>query len=201
MSKGVTIGQAAAFAGITVKAVRHYHEHGLVEEPGRDVSGYRRYGSAALLRLVQVRTLAAAGVPLVEIGAMLDADPEQLRASIADVQRRLTEKIEDLVARRAMLSRLAEGEGVLLPDQARAFLSRLPEFGLSTAQVAEIRDGLVLARALAPEGFDAYLTQVETALGDATFVTLTRRAFEAVGWAPEDPRVEALATAMADHFL
>ena len=42
MSKGVTIGQAAAFAGITVKTVRHYHEHGLVEEPRRDASGYRR---------------------------------------------------------------------------------------------------------------------------------------------------------------
>lgn len=65
---GVTIGQAAAFVGVTVKTVRHYHKLGVVEEPRRDGSGYRRYGSADLLRLVQVRTLAGAGVPLAEIG-------------------------------------------------------------------------------------------------------------------------------------
>ncbi|MET4612625.1 DNA-binding transcriptional MerR regulator [Rhodococcus sp. PvR044] len=64
MRNGVTIGQAAAFGGVTVKTVRHYHKLGLVKEPERDSSGYRRYGSAELLRLVQVRTLAAAGVPL-----------------------------------------------------------------------------------------------------------------------------------------
>jgi DNA-binding transcriptional MerR regulator len=62
MTGGITIGQAAAFAGVTVKTVRHYHQHGLIDEPRRDNSGYRRYGSADLLRLVQIRTLAAAGL-------------------------------------------------------------------------------------------------------------------------------------------
>ncbi|MFD0332517.1 MerR family transcriptional regulator [Streptomyces erythrogriseus] len=61
MVYGLTIGQAAAFAGVTVKAVRHYHRLGLVDEPDRDSSGYRRYGSSDMLRLVQVRTLAGAG--------------------------------------------------------------------------------------------------------------------------------------------
>ncbi|WP_369028458.1 MerR family DNA-binding transcriptional regulator, partial [Nocardia farcinica] len=45
MRTGVTIGQAAAFVGVTVKTVRHYHKLGLVAEPGRDSSGFRRYGS------------------------------------------------------------------------------------------------------------------------------------------------------------
>ncbi|PCC73674.1 DNA-binding transcriptional regulator, MerR family [Nannocystis exedens] len=201
MNKGVTISQAAAFAGITVKTVRHYHKHGLVEEPRRDGSGYRRYGPAELLRLVQVRTLAAAGVPLAEIGPMLDADAAQFAAAIADVERRLTERIEDLIARRDMLHRLADGDGVLLPDRVRAFLDRLPDFGLSAEIVAEIRDGLVLARALVPEGFDDYLTRVERALGDTRFVELSKRSLEAAAWAPDDPRIEELATATAEHFL
>ncbi|WAS92392.1 MerR family transcriptional regulator [Nannocystis punicea] len=201
MSNRVTISQAAAFAGVTVKTVRHYHKHGLVEEPRRDGSGYRRYGPAELLRLVQVRTLAAAGVPLAEIGPMLDADAAQFAAAIADVQRRLTERIDDLMARRAMLHRLAGGAGVLLPDRARAFLDRLPDFGLSAETIADIRDGLVLARALVPEGFDDYLTEVERALGDAKFVELSKRALEAAAWAPDDPRIEELATATVDHFL
>ncbi|MFD0268057.1 MerR family transcriptional regulator, partial [Streptomyces sp. NPDC127106] len=75
MTGGVTIGQAAAFAGVTVKTVRHYHQHGLIDEPRRDASGYRRYGSADLLRLIQVRTLAAAGVPLAEVGPRGGAPP------------------------------------------------------------------------------------------------------------------------------
>src|SRR5262245_55806618 len=116
MRNGVTISQAAAFAGVTVKTVRHYHKHGLVEEPRRDRAGYRRYGPAELLRLVQVRTLAAAGVPLAEIGPMLDADAGQFTAAIAVAARRLSERIEDLIARRDMLHRLADGHGVLLHD-------------------------------------------------------------------------------------
>lgn len=96
---GVTIGQAAAFVGVTVKTVRHYHKLGLVKEPERDGSGYRRYGSAELLRLVKARTLAAAGVPLAETGPLLDADAALFTTVLADVERQLTERIEELIAR------------------------------------------------------------------------------------------------------
>lgn len=201
MSKGVTISQAAAFAGVTVKTVRHYHKHGLVEEPRRDSSGYRRYGSADLLRLVRVRTLAAAGVPLAEIGPLLDAAPEQFAVAIADVQRRLSERIEALIARRDTLDRLADSDGVVLPDRARAFLNRLPDFGLSPDDVTKIREGLVLTRALVPGGFEDYLTRVEHALHDPRFVALAKRSWEAEAWGPDDPRIEELATATVEHFL
>ncbi|MFE5584537.1 hypothetical protein [Kitasatospora sp. NPDC056531] len=43
--------------------MRHYHRHGLVDEPQRDASGYRRYGSEELLRPVQVRTPASSPTP------------------------------------------------------------------------------------------------------------------------------------------
>ena len=198
---GVTIGQAAAFAGVTVKTVRHYHKLGLVDEPRRDVSGYRRYGSDDLLRLVRVRTLAEAGVPLAEIGPMLDADAEQFAKALADVELRLNEQIEGLVARREMLLRLADGDQTLLPDRALALLGRADELGIPLDDVANVREGLVLARALVPDGFDDYLDQVENALGDTTFIALVRRHAEAASWEPHDPRIEELAAATADHFL
>ncbi|WP_327112414.1 MerR family transcriptional regulator [Nocardia sp. NBC_01730] len=69
---GFTIDEAGAFAGVTTATVRLYHQYGLVEEPEADSSGCRRYRSAELLRLVQVRTLAGAGIPLVEIGDLLE---------------------------------------------------------------------------------------------------------------------------------
>src|SRR3954453_1462059 len=107
-TNGVTIGQAAAFAGVTVKTLRHYHQHGLLDEPRRDSSGYRRYGSADLLRLVQVPTLAAAGVPLAEVRTLLDADTEQFATALVDVERPLTERIADLITRRDTLRQLAD---------------------------------------------------------------------------------------------
>ncbi|MFC7111035.1 MerR family transcriptional regulator [Nonomuraea rubra] len=58
-----TIGRLADYAGVTTKAIRHYHERGLLAEPGRDSSGYRRYTAQHAIDLVKIRTLAHAGVP------------------------------------------------------------------------------------------------------------------------------------------
>jgi len=44
----LTISELASYAGVTVRAVRHYHAKGLLAEPERDHSGYRRYGAAAV---------------------------------------------------------------------------------------------------------------------------------------------------------
>lgn len=201
MRNGVTIGQAAAYVGVTVKTVRHYHKLGLVKEPERDSSGYRRYRSAELLKLVQARTLAAAGVPLAEIGPLLDADAELFATALADVERQLNERIEDLIARRDTLHRLADGDRALLPDRAVALLERMLSLGFAADEVAATREGWVLARALVPEGFDDYLTQFEHALEDTRLIALTRRVAEAAAWEPDDPRIAELATAVADHYL
>lgn len=200
MTSVLTISQVAAFAGVTVKTVRHYHRLGLIDEPRRDRSGYRRYASADLLRLVQVRTLAEAGVPLAEIGAMLDAEPDRFAADLADVERRLTARIEELAARRDMLHRLAGGNRLLLPDRACAILDRATELGFPPDYLATVREGLVLARALVP-AFDDYLTQIEYALDDTRYMALIKRWWDARAWAPDDPRVGELATAATDHLL
>ena len=45
----LTISQLAGYAGVSVRAVRHYHQQGLLPEPDRDASGYRRYGAQAVI--------------------------------------------------------------------------------------------------------------------------------------------------------
>ncbi|PSK93687.1 MerR family transcriptional regulator [Murinocardiopsis flavida] len=197
---GVTIGQAAAFAGVTVKTVRHYHRHGLVAEPRRDTSGYRRYGSDDLLRLVQVRTLATAGVPLAEIASLLDAGPEQFAAALTGVERRLTERIAELTARRDTLHRLAD-DRALLSDRALAVLDRMTGLGFSPDYVAGQREALVLFRALSPEGADHFLTNLEHRLDDPEYVDLIKRSVAAESWAADDPRIEELAAAIAANLL
>lgn len=198
---GLTIGQAAAFVGVTIKTVRHYHRLGLVTEPVRDSSGYRRYRSGDLLRLVQVRTLAEAGVPLAEIGDLLDADSERFATALDDVRRRLTDRIEDLIARRDTLHRLAHGDRVLLPDRACVLLERLVELGFGPDYVAAQREALVLTRALMPEVFDGFLRQLERRFDDPEFVEVTKRGLEARTWDPDDPRIEELASTLAEKLL
>ncbi|MFD6137059.1 MerR family transcriptional regulator [Isoptericola sp. NPDC056618] len=201
MVDGVTIGQAASFAGVTVKTVRHYHKVGLVEEPERDRSGYRRYDSTHLLRLVRVRALAAAGVPLAEITALLDADPDALAAGLADVERTLAARIEELTAQAAALRRLGDGDRALLPDAAVALLDRMPGLGFPATEVAAAREGMVLARALVPERFDDYVADVTEAVDDPAFVALIHRGVDTTALEPDDPRVAEYADAMADHLL
>jgi DNA-binding transcriptional MerR regulator len=201
MTGGLPIGQAAAFAGVTVKAVRHYHRLGLLDEPRRDSAGYRRYTSTDLLRLVQVRTLAQAGVPLAEIGELLGADPTRFAATVVDVERRLTDRITELIARRDMLRRLAEGDRTLLPDRACALLDRLTELGFGPDIVMSQREGLILARALAPDFFDGFVTQLERRLDDPEYIRLWTRTWDALSWDPDDPRLDELASEMADNLL
>jgi DNA-binding transcriptional MerR regulator len=200
MASGLTISQVAAFAAVTVKTVRHYHRLGLVDEPRRDRSGYRRYGASELLRLAQVRALAEAGVPLAEIGVLIDADPQRFAAKVTDVKQRLTDRIQKLVAQRDMLDRLATGNRLLLPDRACAILDRAAELGFPAEQLAMSGEALILAKALVPD-FDAYLTQVEHTLDDPRQVALLKRCWEAGAWEPDDPRVAELATSIAEHLL
>ncbi|MGW7439882.1 MerR family transcriptional regulator [Streptomyces sp. NPDC054849] len=201
MAEGLTIGQAAAYVGVTIKTVRHYHRLGLVAEPERDGSGYRRYRSGELFRLVQVRTLAAAGVPLAEIGDLLDADPKTFAATLDHVRHQLTERIDELIARRDRLHRLDHGDRALLPDRACVVLDRLTELGFSPDYVAGQREALVLARALVPEIFDNFLTRLGHSLDDPESVELTKRGWDARSWDPDDPRLEELASTLAEKLL
>ncbi|MFG3116352.1 hypothetical protein ACGF4C_18310 [Streptomyces sp. NPDC048197] len=89
-------------------------------------------------------------------------DAGQFTAALADVGRRLTERIADLAARRDTLHRLADGDRALLPDRACAILDRMAGLGLGPDYVAAQREALVLARALVPEGFDGFLTSLNT---------------------------------------
>ena len=67
---------------------------GLLDEPPRDSSGYRRYTAADALKLVKIRILAEAGVPLARIKDLLAADPDEFTAAVADIDRSLQERAE-----------------------------------------------------------------------------------------------------------
>ncbi len=108
----LTISQLAAYAGVTVRAVRHYHQIGLMPEPARDVSGYRTYDAADVVRLIRIRTLAEAGVPLARVQELLDATPEEFGEAVAQIDAELRAKIRELQEHRRRIARLAAGDSL-----------------------------------------------------------------------------------------
>jgi DNA-binding transcriptional MerR regulator len=84
--------ELADLAGTTVRAVRHYHDVGLLEEPRRRANGYKQYGVAHLVRLLRIKRLADLGFTLPQIAELGDADQhprEALRGLDAHLARTL----------------------------------------------------------------------------------------------------------------
>ncbi|MDH6111620.1 DNA-binding transcriptional MerR regulator [Kitasatospora sp. MAP12-44] len=140
----MTIGQVATYLGVTVRAIRHYHQRGLLPEPERDVSGYRRYGADALVTLVRIRTLSDAGVPLARIEELMGASPERFAGAVAAIDADLKEQIRDLRRRRSRIAELSSGDRLFLPEEVVALLGRLREIGASPETVRTERDTWIL---------------------------------------------------------
>ena len=66
-----TVGSLAKLAGVTVRALRHYEDEGLLH-PERTASGYRCYGAADVERLQQILLLRSCGLSLGDIRVALD---------------------------------------------------------------------------------------------------------------------------------
>ncbi|MFI7601385.1 MerR family transcriptional regulator [Actinoplanes sp. NPDC049681] len=177
----LTIGQLAAYAGVTVRAVRHYHQVGLLPEPERDASGYRRYGATAVVALIKIRTLADAGVPLSRIGPMLAADPAAFDAAIDVIDRRISEEIQRLEASRKQIAQLTAGDSAALPAAAIAYLDRLREIGVSERMVQAERDGWILIAARWPDRISEWIPDKLTQLADPRVVRLYRILSEILG--------------------
>src|SRR5205814_2375620 len=118
----LTIGQLASYAGVSIRAVRHYHQIGLLQEPQRDASGYRTYDAVAVVRLIRIRTLAGAGVPLARVRELLDADPQTFAAATTEIDRQLRAQIRVLREHRRRIAQLGSGDSLALPDEVVDYL-------------------------------------------------------------------------------
>lgn len=76
MSNGRTcqLEEVARITGVSVRALRHYDEIGLLGPSGRTQADYRLYSDDDLLRLQQILIGRKLGMPLEEIKRSLD-DP------------------------------------------------------------------------------------------------------------------------------
>jgi DNA-binding transcriptional MerR regulator len=194
----LTIGQLAAYAGVTVRAVRHYHQIGLLPEPERDASGYRRYGPAAVVSLIKIRTLANAGVPLSQIARLLEADAAAFAEAIQRIDSHLRDEIERLETSRKQIAQLAAGDSLALPPEVIFYLDRLREIGVSERMLEGERDGWILLAARWPDRVREFMPAKLAQLDDPRLVRLYRVLSEiSESDAAEDQRLEEAADIMA----
>jgi DNA-binding transcriptional MerR regulator len=189
----ITIGQLAAYAGVTIKAVRHYHKRGLLEEPTRDSSGYRRYTAQHAIDLVKIKTLAEAGVPLARVKELLAASPDRFAAAITEVDRTLQERAKELRRTRERIARLSAGDRLFVSADVAVYLSRLRELGVSQRAVQMERDGWILLQSASPKAAAIWFADKVAAIADPEFVAIYLEYDVAFDWSADDPRLEALA--------
>lgn len=67
-----TVGELSRLTGVTVRALHHYDEIGLVRPSQRSAAGYRLYGDADVRRLQQVLVFRELGLPLDQIARAID---------------------------------------------------------------------------------------------------------------------------------
>ena len=186
----LTIGQLAERAGLTVRALHHYEDLGLLAPP-RTPAGHRRYGPREIERVQQIRSLQSLGVPLRQIGAALGA-PSFDPAALVARQR------EAVQAEHARLGDLADRLGTLhdfLQRRTSAGTPVPPDAFLQTLHAMHEID-----QHYTPEQRDQLKARAE-ALGPETIRAVEMewpRLFEKVGREmdagtdPADPRARAL---------
>jgi DNA-binding transcriptional MerR regulator len=99
------IGELARAAGVTVRALHHYDSLGLLVPSERTQAGHRLYSAADVQRLYRLLALRGVGLPLEEIGPLLDR-PDGLADTVRRHLGRVEQQLGALEALRLRLTRL-----------------------------------------------------------------------------------------------
>jgi MerR family transcriptional regulator, thiopeptide resistance regulator len=93
------VGEVARRTGLSVRALRHYDEIGLLAPFDRSPAGYRLYSDGDVRRLYRIVALRQLGMGLEEIGRILDSAERDLRETVRhqlealDRQRELQDRL------------------------------------------------------------------------------------------------------------
>lgn len=151
--------EIADLAGTSLRAVRHYHEVGLLAEPERRTNGYKQYGVAHLVRLLRIKRLVDLGFSLAQIAEMGDDDhhPEQ---ALRTLDAELASTVEQLQRARIEL-------GLILRHRSSTDMPAglVPTDGLSEADRSLVA---VMTRVLGPQRLEAYAELLRSATSDPT---------------------------------
>lgn len=196
------IGEVAKLAGVSTRAVRHYHQRGLLPEPARLANGYRVYTLTDVVTLTRIRRLTELGLTLDEVRDAL-GDTRDLREILVELDADLAAEERALRARRERLAALIAGADPHVDDAvAPDLLALLADIGRPRTPLAEReRELLVLLDTVADtadrERAVAAMRAAATPAAIAANAELQRRLAELADADPADPRVRVLAADLA----
>ena len=144
------VGELADVAGVSVRALHHYDEVGLLRPSGRTASGHRLYNDADVRRLYQICALRDLGLSLNEIAAIVD-DGESMADMLRQHLRRVEAQLRELDVLRAQLE-LACGDDA--PAENQDFIKLLQAMTLVSTQVKRHADSAEPTPDLAPSWHD-----------------------------------------------
>lgn len=95
-----SIGELARRAGVKVPTIRYYEQIGLLPEPERSEGQQRRYGKAAIARLVFIRHSRELGFDVDAIRTLLSLQdrPDQSCAAADEIARSRLAEVESRIA-------------------------------------------------------------------------------------------------------
>lgn len=175
-----------------MRALRHYHQIGLLDEPERRANGYREYGPEQLVRVLRIRHLAALGIPLDHMGTHLDSTDGDRATLLDELDAGFASEIERLTAQRRLVAQLRAQAGPLdAPPELAPFLAALAA-AESTDLAALDRDRAVLLAGLAGNARMPDLVRLYERLAAPDLATATAELGER--FATLDPEASAAAS-------
>jgi DNA-binding transcriptional MerR regulator len=179
------IGEFARAAGVTVRALHHYDRLGLLSPSERTQGGHRLYTAADVERLYRLLALRGLGLPLEEIGPLLE-DGDGVTGTVRRHLERVEQQLGALGALRSRLTRLLgalDGDG----EPAPRFLEALEAMSMFEKYYTPEQLEQLEERGLAM-GDDAIKAVEE----DWRQLYAEVRAHREAGTDPADPAVQAL---------
>ena len=158
MPARLSIGEFAAMTRLSKKALRHYHELGLLEPAQTDPqTGYRHYDTAQVQRALVIRRLRGLGMPVPEVKAVLVADDVIARGQLiaAHLERMETQLAQTQEAVSALRELLVPSDGPIQVEFRRT----------PATTVAAITEVVPLAGI--GEWFSTAMSEIEAVVGSA----------------------------------
>lgn len=167
--------ELAQLAGVTVRALRHYHQVGVLTEPDRRSNGYREYNVHDLIRVLRIKRLASLGIPLDQMPDLLnDISNDTNRGTdelLDELDAELAAQMERLTTQRHLIARLRNtGSSPDLPPELAPFLTVFAAAG-GTPELAKFdRDQSVLLAHLAGDDGMPHIARFYERLSDPQLV-------------------------------
>ena len=123
MEETIKVGELARRTGLSVRALHHYDEIGLLSPARRTASGHRLYGREEVERLQQIASLRHIGLSLEQIGECLEGAEYtldrvlEMQLERLDDELRAQRRLRDLI--QGLRDRLCQTGGIALDELTR----------------------------------------------------------------------------------